>query len=512
MQMKRRLKRDILIACLMLAYSGCAKKSVPAPPGSFAYWQDRLQDPNLRGEALQELGRLHDTRAAEPLRTYLQQAGEHQRDAALGLGYLGDVNQVPLLAAHIQADATDEAQVRMNQALVASLRTLDARAGLPSFVALLSSPAAQVRSDAVEAIGALGQIGAPEPLVHLFLHDPQVEIRQQAGRALANVHAYAAVPALVVTLYQDVMYETARLALVQLGSHSAPLLLQTLQRHNPDVEALRTSEKGFLPEGTIEARAGATLGAMRSEIGQSAVLNTLTSLYQRYARHPQAAAPSLASAIIELAYAAGDCGGPRATETILPLLRAPQETLRTTAAEALTNAGPQPGVVHALVTTAKTGSPIAPNPFLEAISRLGDGNDLVTIKRLAQSSGPATSPAVMTQLMTDLSERLEAQQACQEDVTCWRSKTHASSDRIRERAALELGWRHADESVDDLLRLAEDVSADVRFAAVLSLHRMPKARVPLGVLQKIYEVQGSKLQYAAANQELKCLIARQKDL
>ncbi len=511
MKTTQRQKRWAWLACLPLALPAC-KSAEQAPVGSFAYWQARLEDTSLRGEALVELGRSHDARALEPLRTYLQQPGPQQRDAALGLGYLGDANQVALLTSHVEAGATDENQVRLNQSLVTALRALDATAAIPNFVALLASPVAQVRADAVEALGACGATSAAGALVHVFLHDPQMEISKQAGRALANIRAVVAIPELVRALYRDAMYDTARLALVQLGSHSAPLLVETLQRHNPAVESLRTSEKRPLPEGTIEARAGATLGAMRAPAGEAPVLATFTRLFQRYLANPQAADPSLFSAIIELAYAVGDYGGPQAAAALLPMVRAPQETLRTTAAEALTNAGPHPGVVSALVAMATAGSADSCNSFLETISRLGNSNDLAVVKKLAATGTPQISPAVMTQLIEDVSERLEAQQACQNDVSCWRSKTHAASDRVRERAALELGWRHADEAVDNLLMLAEDVSADARFAAVLSLARMPKARLPLGRLQKIYEVQGSKLQYAAANQELKCLIARQKDL
>jgi len=98
---------------------------------------------------------------------------------------------------------------------------------------LLSHPNAFDREDAVKALGETGDERAIEPLI-AALHDPSVEVRWQAARALSWIGSLA-VQSLIAAL-RDPIPEVRWRAACALGEIADPIALPELERLAQDDE------------------------------------------------------------------------------------------------------------------------------------------------------------------------------------------------------------------------------------------------------------------------------------
>lgn len=508
-----RMLVELCICTTLALTAGCQRNLDPA---SVEYWADQASRQGAREEALKELGKLGKKEAVPVLLKWLDQPGPWQGQAAYSLAQLGDPSVAPQLIKHLDYEAGAQPKggntdaVYTNLDIVRGLALLRSPEAVEPLLKLLKNPEPKTREVVINALGQLQARQAVQPLLDLAQAESTPPVLVAASlRTLGNLGAAEAAPTLTTLLYHDVLYEEARYALVQLGPQAVPVLTQTLNRQNKDVEAKKMADGKPLPDGAVEARAASVLGAMRAHDAEPAVVAAFDKLYKRYLAKPKEAPPSVFGAIIELAYALGNLGGPGAVKALLPLTKAPNDTLHVAAAEALTTAGPDAGSVQALLAAAGTGPADARDSLIHAVTRLGGSDVLPAVEALKKSADKAATPEVLAHIVEAASPRLVAAKECKEDGACWRGKLQAKeAPVVRERAAYEMGWLAVKDAQADLLKAAEDESPEVRMAAVLSLQRL-NGSDPVA-LQKIYDAWQTKTEYAAANQELKCLIARSK--
>ena len=87
--------------------------------------------------------------------------------------------------------------------------------------------------------------------------------------ALGKLGSAEAVAPLIVALYQELpgvsFYLEARQALIEVGPAAIPALLETLERKNKAVEAVRLTDGQPIAEGAIEGKAAFALGILRAK-------------------------------------------------------------------------------------------------------------------------------------------------------------------------------------------------------------------------------------------------------
>lgn len=503
------VKLTVALVALGLAGAACQKN---ADPTTVAYWADQLPRKPARSDALKELGKLGKPEAVPVILPFLAQEGPWQADAALALGQLGDANVVPQLVAQIdpKADGSpDKAEkLRLNMNIVRALTALHARAAGPALLKLLDNPEPKTRELTIRALADLNVREATDPILKLLASEKLAVLAQAELEALGALGGKdpQVANAIIPRLFDDALYDSARFALLQLGDVATQPLRDTLERRNPVVEALRTAANLPLPDGFIEARTGATLGTSRAADAEGAVADVYEKLLKRLAAK---GAASLKPAAVELTYALGNLGGATAVKILLPQLKATDADLRLAATEALTTAGPNPATVTAMFGAIGSAPAEVRAATIAALTRIAPASDRQQIEDLPKKlDDKITQAPLLEALIKQEKPRLDAAEACKEDVACWVQKLHDTDPVVRERAAYELGWLKAADAKGALMKALEDETAEVRMGAVLSLHRLGGAD-PVA-LQRIYETWSNKVEFAAVNQEVKWLLARSK--
>ncbi len=497
---------------LAIGLTACSKAD---DPKKAEYWIDKLDKRQERAEALRNLGDIKDKAAVPHVTEWLKKEGDWQPEAAYALGQLGDPASVKDLVAAIDfevrsgEDNSTRRKNRLNASIVRALGLLEAKSESESIKRLLGAPSERVREAALGALGDLGDRANTAAIADKALNDLEPIVRLAAIQALGELGDPAGVPALVQLLYTELpnasFYDAARYSLVRIGEPAVPELLRALERKHAKVEALKLPDGKSMPDGAIEARAASTLGAIRSPSAEGAMIAALGKVYDR-ARKPNAGA-ALRAGVVELAYALGNLGTPAVTAALLPLVKDTNPDIRLAACEALITTGNR-AVVKDLLAAARTGNTQARAAAVVAVSRMGGADDLAAYDALAKAGDKLTSNQVMNEMVTNERVRLLAAKACGRDAACWKQKLAEPDSRVRERAAYELGWLNAKDAAIDLMTSAEDQDAEVRMAAILSLHRF--SGLDAARLQGLYDRWQAKLEYAGVNQELLKLIARQK--
>jgi HEAT repeat protein len=498
----------ILVALLAVS---CAKNTDPTTPG---YWIDRLGDRHEREDALTQLGQLGDKSAVPAVMKWFQTEGSWQPAAAYALGQLGDKSVTPKLIEALDYDvgAGTDRNTRLkhgiNRDIIRALAMLSAQEAAPNIVRLLQSRDSAVREAAVRALGTLRNPVAREPLADLATKEPDPMLRSAAIGALGDLGDPQAASVLVPLLYIETpglsFYGDAYAALVQLGESAAPILLTTLRRQNPAVEAVRLPGDQRLPDGVIEAKAASVLGSMHASSARDVVAATLEAQYKRLSKKNVDVA-ALRSIVIELIYAAGHLGGDTAVRVLETIVKDVNADLRLAATEALTTLGAVKSV-PALFTAAKTGPMAARQDAIVAISRLGGPDDLTALDALATAT-KGGAPTTLAETVKAERVRLVVAKTCKKDTACWKQKLGDDNPKIRERAVYELGWLNAKDALDALIeRLTGDSDGEVRMAAVLAIGALGGADPDQ--LQSIYDTWSDKPGNSGVNQELRALIAR----
>jgi HEAT repeat protein len=523
----------IIAVPLLVVLTGCP---APTDPNTSEYWIYKLDNKRERNEALKQLGKIGDKKALPHVIEWFEKEGEWQPDAAYALGQLGDKSVVPKLVAAIDyqvgtgRDRITRNKNRTNINAVRALAMLKATEATDNMIKLLDTHEPTVREATIKSLGKLGDPKAVDALIKVAKNDKEPFLRKTAIQALGDIADAKAIPTLIEMLFIEVpgisFYNEARYSLIQMGDAAIPELMKTLKRENKTVEAITLSDGRNIGEGAIEAKAGSVLGYLKAAQAEQLMLDALNRLYGIYSKamkNDMAIFGSVPGAIRELCYAVGNLGTKNAVKALTPIASDPDENVRETATDALTQIGDRT-VVKALLIAARDGSAKSRRFAMQAASRLGTGDDLGAFDALAKApmkekkkgkakkkgkeGGEDEDANIMKKMVERERVRLLAAQECKEDITCWRGKLKDQDPRVRDKAAWELGYLGGKDARGDLLAALEDDSAVVRMAAVLSLGRIGGADP--AKLEEIHDKYAKKLDYAGVNLELKRLIAHLK--
>ena len=231
-------------------------------PEQSGYWLQKLEDEKTRIEGLKNLGKFKEPAVVDAVINLLEQKGDWQPDAAYTLGQLGDTRAIPNLIAAIDyagAPGKSARSRRINKTNINAARALamlKTDAALDPIVRLTNSSDQNTTQAAIESLGNLGNPGAVKPLAEFASTASHPFIRKTAVIALGKLGSAEAVAPLIVALYQELpgvsFYLEARQALIEVGPAAIPALLETLDRKNKAVEAVRLPDGQPIAEGAIE--------------------------------------------------------------------------------------------------------------------------------------------------------------------------------------------------------------------------------------------------------------------
>jgi HEAT repeat protein len=525
-----------MVAGLMaLSLVGCQLKS---DPRSVEYWAKVAQDKQKRSAALQALGQLGKPAAAPILLQYLAEPGDWQGEAAYSLGLLNQREAVPAIVAQMDVSAQSgmpqgAAKVAYNLAAVRALTALHATEATEKFLRLVQNPEPQTRLAAIVATGELRLDAAAPLLMQLTQDHSQPALVLASLRALGEMGAKGAVPVLVKSLYYEPFAKVAATSLLALGPSATPLLIQTVKRQNPDVEARRDVQGHPLPEGILEGNAAWVLCQRRVEAATPAVaaaLGRLVAALQSQLGQGKPVSPSLVRTAAHLAFGLGNLEPQLAEKTLLPLLRplpakiagragaegvAAYAQVQAAAAAGLVNLGPNAGRADAVLaaaaqlptknggegaataagaTAAKGGvaptaaaakkpeAATADSPLLEVAGPLEQPlRGRAALLDVASYLAPAQKQAEFAALASSAGDaplqelwkqRLDLAVACKEDTACFVAALKEAPLGRRQRAAYSLGYAAGPAPLAELAAQVADAPNPVAYLILRSLQRL----------------------------------------
>ena len=497
------LQRSLLL--LTLAIVGLAACSESFTPEQSGYWLQKLEDEKTRIEGLKNLGKFKEPAVVDAVINLLEQKGDWQPDAAYTLGQLGDTRAIPNLIAAIDyagAPGKSARSRRINKTNINAARALamlKTDAALDPIVRLTNSSDQNTTQAAIESLGNLGNPGAVKPLAEFASTASHPFIRKTAVIALGKLGSAEAVAPLIVALYQELpgvsFYLEARQALIEVGPAAIPALLETLDRKNKAVEAVRLTDGQPIAEGAIEGKAAFALGILRAKEAEEKLASSMVSFYTKFKKDESVFA-SIPGAVSEIAYALGYIGGSKAQSAVERIVTDANPNLRIAGAESLVEMGAKSSV-RTLSKIAASGSGDLKS-VIDAVAMLGSDSDGKVLTALAAKEGLKTSAEAGLKALTAAGE-------CKEDVACWRGKLSDADVNVRRRATRELGWVADQESLAELLKAAEDEDPRVRIAAHSALVRLKG--VDVEKLESIHKAWSKKSEYRNANKDLTRTIA-----
>jgi len=497
------MRLNLSIVFCLLTFINC---STPADPTSAEYWVDKLDDKQTREQALKELGKMADPKTVDAVLEWFKKEGAWQPTAAYTLGQLGQSRVTNELVAQIDyavgsgRDRKSQIKNRTNMNIARALAMLQAKDAAQPLINLLATAAPAAKEQIIRALGKIKNPNAADSLIQIALYDAEPFLRKTAIQALGDLGNPKAADALIEMLYVEVpgisFYNEARFSLVQLGQSIAPKLIETLNRKNETIESIRLPSGGQIAEGAIEAKAGVVLGLLHVTQAEADIIKVINTLYRKFEQRTRVPIfASIPGAIIELCFALGNMGTTKSIKTLEKLAADTDFNIRQAAVEALVETGAKDSATK-LIAYALKGDDATKRIALVGATQLGNAQNLDDVDRLAS----ALKTSVEKERV-----RLIAAQECGIKAQCWQTKLVDPNYRVREKAALELGWLKANDALEALVKTVGDEQAAVRIAAIQSLSRLKKG--DLQKLKTIYKASKSKIEFNRANHALKRLIA-----
>lgn len=472
----RHVRQSLLLGLALLA--ACSD------PKDMAGWAERAASRNRLDEKLAALTAARtapgDKKAAvAPLCEVLKQAPRARQQAAVILGEIGDPGAVKALTEALDTGGKAERDVNdANVAIAGALGALRAREAVPALVKAARAQDAFTQVAAIDALGAIGDPAAVEPLMAV-VGDEQAEpfSVKKALLALGRVGDPRAVPVVVRMLFAErpgvSFFPEAAFAASQLGAPvEAPLVALVEGR---DAELAGWAKARGVHPAALRAKAAQLLG----DVGGPAAVPALVGALGFSGDAPEAT-------LFVRAFAAESLGRLRAAAAVAPLAAAlakeKDPDLRERYEDALSRIG-DPAALPALRSASATGPAEQREAALEALSRLGGEADRPLVEAGRTGCG-AGCPADRARALDGMAARLDAAKACGAELACWAGKLADSKAEVRDRAALEVRGAGGPAQVDALVAaIARPVDSDAdlvaRYHAVLALDLIAR-RQPLG--------------------------------
>lgn len=464
---------------------GLAVLAACSDPKDLAGWAERAQSRNRLDEKLAALSSARKAPAGDkkaavaPLARILKQDPKAREQAAIILGELGEPSAAPALVEALDATGKVEGEVsRANVAIATALGALGAREAGPALARAARSPDAFTRVAAIDALGAIGDPAAVEPLL-ATVEDEQAEpfAVKKALLALGRLGDARAVPAVVRMLFAErpgvSFFPEAAFAASQLGPPMSPPLVALVEGRDAEL-ARWAADRGIHP-AALRAKAAQLLG----DVGGAGATQALVGALAFTAEVPEAQ-------LFVRAFAAESLGRLRAVEAVAPLsaalAREKDPDLRERYEDALSRIG-DPAALPALRAAAASGPAEQREAALEALSRLGGEAERPLVEAGRRACGEGC-PARRQQALEGMLTRLDAARTCGAEVGCWAGKLADPRAEVRDRAALEVrgagGPAQADALAAAITRPVDsDADLAARYHAVLALDLVVR-RQPLG--------------------------------
>ncbi len=456
-------------------------------PTDMKGWAERAASRNRLDEKLSALASARtapgDKRAAvAPLCEVLKQTPRARQQAAVILGEIGEAGAaeaVPALVGAIDGSGKADREVNdANVAIAAALGALRARQAVPALARLARSGDAFTQVAAIDALGAVGDAAAVEPLL-ATVDDERAEpfAVKKALLALGRIGDARAVPTVVRMLFTErpgvTFFPEAAFAASQLGGAMSAPLVAVVEGRDAALAAWAASHD--VHPAALRAKAAQLLGDVGGPEAVPALVGALGYV-----------GDGAEGRLFVRAFAAESLGRLHASEAVAPLATAlakeQDPDLRERYLDALSRIG-DPAALPALRAAAGSGPAGQREAALKALSRLGDASDRAQVEAARRACGPGCPPA-RARALEGMLARLDAAKACAGAVACWTGKLADPRAEVRDRAALEVGSAGGAAQVDALSAaitrpVESDADLEARFHAVLALELIVR-RQPLG--------------------------------
>lgn len=523
------MRRLRMLALLTASLAAC--NSDPSKP---AFWVAKLTSRSVqqRIEACDRLRKLADPASTPKLEPLLKDEDPRVRQAAaFALGDLRDEGAVqPLIdAIDFSVGGGSDRETRTineaNRAIATALGELRDRRATPAELKLLRSRDHYVKLAAVEALGALGDPTAVEPLMAIATDDSQEPfIAKKAIVALGHLGDPRAVPAIEQMLFREragvSFYPEASFAVFAIGQPAATPLILLLGGKDKPFEKWADDHQ-ILPEALL-AKTAQVLGDVGDVRADPVLVERL-----RYE------SPNDIKLLVR-ANAAESLGRLRdrdAAKPIAALLGEPEANVREAYARALVLIGDR-SVLPELLKASQTGSWDAREGAIHALSNLGTAKEIPALEKILadeparwakECKEAGNEDAVCkTELDKHLAllkghlSRLEAAKVCGEDEACWVAKLKDPRGPVRERAAFELGRLDDPKAIPALLAALQDDDLLARYAETSALGWLvtgspagrAQAKAAADRLASILTAEEGKVYYIRIDEDLKRLSLR----
>ena len=297
----------------------------PQDPFDPRTWIKKLDDPREWTRAVQELERLGEPVAIEPLTEAWERHNRSSRvlRAIIDLADQPDEEGGPFWddALPVLLLALEEYRIeddRSREDAVAAARALG-QAGDPQAIPVLISaatqsmprlsPAQRVRREALFALGKFGESErAVDTLVRALQADPEdqrLELHAAAAMALGETRSERAIEPLLQALFEiSPIYQQVRAALTQIGEPAIPELIRVFEGEHDEINEF-AKEHGFAENcgqaigpdtdckapGNLQFKSAAVLGDLRAEQAVPVLMSALGERSQVAFFDPQTGAP-----------------------------------------------------------------------------------------------------------------------------------------------------------------------------------------------------------------------------
>jgi len=515
------------LAVLLLSLAGC--KADPKNPD---YWDKslntakRAKDKNRILSDLRESGNLNPSFVAM-LNAHLASERQPEVKANLAhlLGDLKDPASVQPLIDVLDLGNTDSASNNMNKEIAGALARIGDPRAIPALMRLLGSRDAYVRIEAINGLGSTRAKEALEPLMAIANDDSgEPFVCKKAIQALGEIGDARAVPVLIRMMFKErrgvTFYVESSFGLFQIGQPAADALLAVLSGEDRQLHAW--AKQNNVIEPALYAKSAQVLGDLLERRAERPLLSRLQfdseyldiKLFVR----------------MKMAEALGRLRAKDAVKPLAAMLEEPEAPAREEYIRALVRVGSREAI-PALLKSASKGSWESRRTAIAAVAMLGDQRETPLLEKLVKQE-PALSDAECKESPetagcknpTELARKhagvlqgyarlLEMARSCQSDQACWAKKLEDADERVRERAAYEIGRSGKAEMADALVKRLQETNLDVRLAVIQSLDwliadtkeaaRKAAASLP-NIEQQLSEEKG-KTEFVKVNEDLRRL-------